>query len=210
MHVAHEAWWILFVVFAAGIGFSLGLDSPWPWVVAGLLATGVATGFRDSDRVVPPQPLGLVAPVDGEIIHRRECHDPYLDRAAIRLSIAVRRWGVYYLRAPTEGTLQELKLGRQRPHASQASWIRTDEGDDIILVVSEGSLLGQRPCAAEFGQRVGQGRRCGMRRLARRLDVYIPSSCRVDVEMGEKVRAGSDVLATMVHNVPKIEAEQAA
>jgi phosphatidylserine decarboxylase len=204
MHVAREAWWLLGPLLICGFILALSLDSAWPWMIASLIVLTIASGFRDSDRQVPPHPLGLVAPLDGIIVRRRECHDPYLDRAAIRLTIKLNRYGVYYFRAPTEGMLMELRVGKKIRHSEQASWIRTDEKDDIVMVVSAGSLLGERPCSAGFGQRVGQGRRCGPRRLARQLDVYIPANCRVDVTLGEKVRAGSDVLATMVHNVPKI------
>ncbi len=206
MHVAREAWWLLLPLCLIGVVLSLALASAAPWMIAGLLSAGVALSFLDHDRVVPPQALGLVVPVDGCIIHRRECHDPYLDRAAIRISIRVNRYGVYYFRAPCEGTLMEIRCGRRGSrHAAQASWIRTDEFDDIVMVVSEGSLLGQRPCSAGFGQRLGQGRRCGARRLARRVDLYIPVNSRVDVQLGQKVRAGNDVLATMVHNATNLD-----
>lgn len=210
LHVARDAWWLLAPLLLIGLSLSVYWGSALPWLLAGLLCVGLGALARDADRRVPPLPMGLVAPVDGVIVHRRECHDPYLDRAAIRLSIRVNRLGVYYLRAPTEGTLMEVKARRQCRHAHQASWIQTDEGDDVLLVVAAGSLLGQRPCNAGFGQRVGQGRRCGPRRFARILDMYIPSNCRVEVELGQKVRAGTDVVATMVHNISKIEAAAAA
>lgn len=209
LHLAREGWFLLVPLGLAGLGLALLLDSNWPWMLALALAGLLALSLRDRDRKVPPQPLGLVAPADGRIVHRRECHDPYLDRAAIRLSLRLDRRGVYYLRAPTEGTLMEIKTGRGQGRHPQSSWLRTDEGDDIVLVVSEGSLLGQRPCNAGFGQRLGQGRRCGMRRLARQIDLFIPATCRVDVALGEHVRAGSDVLATMVHNVPMAAAKEA-
>ena len=206
LHVAREAWWLLLPIGIIGVIVSLTLDSAGPWMIAALLSFGLSLSFLDHDRTVPPQALGLVVPVDGVIIHRRECHDPYLDRAAIRISIRVNRYGVYYFRAPCEGTLMEIRAGRRGSrHATQSSWIRTDEFDDIVMVVSEGSLLGQRPCGAGFGQRLGQGRRCGVRRLARRVDVYIPVNSRVDVELGQKVRAGNDVLATMVHNATNLD-----
>lgn len=206
LHVAREAWWLLLPLILIGVILSMSLNSAVPWMIAGLLSVGLALGFRDHDRLVPVQALGLVVPVDGTIVHRRECHDPYLDRAAIRISIAVNRSGVYYFRAPCEGTLMEIRGGhRGERHTAQASWIRTDEFDDIIMVVSEGSLLGQRPCGADFGKRLGQGRRCGVRRLARRVELYIPVNSRVDVEMQQKVRAGNDVLATMVHNATNLD-----
>ena len=44
-----------------------------------------------------------------------------------------------------------------------------------------------------------------MRRLARRLDLYVPVNSRIDVKLQQKVRAGSDVLATMVHNASNLD-----
>ena len=193
------------IVSADGVSLSLSSDNPLPWLLSGGLCAGLSLGFLDHDRIVPAQALGLIVPADGVIVHRRECRDPYLDRAAIRISIKLNRYGVYYLRAPCEGMLMELKASRSCHNANQASWIRTDEFDDIVIVVSEGSLLGQRPCNAAFGQRLGQGRRCGPRRLARRLDLYIPVNSRVDVQLNQKVRAGTDVLATMVHNASNLD-----
>lgn len=206
LHVAREAWWLLLPILAIGVILSFSLNMAAPWMIAVLLSAGLSLSFVDYDRVVPPQALGLVVPVDGSIVHRRECHDPYLNRAAIKLSIRVNRYGVYYFRAPSEGTVMEIRRGRRGGrHSAQASWIRTDEFDDIVMVISEGSLLGQRPVSAAFGQRIGQGRRCGSRRLARRVDLYIPINSRVDVKLGDKVRAGNDVLATMVHNASNLE-----
>lgn len=206
LHVARDAWWLLLPVLMIGVILSLSLDMAVPWLLALLLCAGISLCFLDYDRLVPPHALGLVVPIDGTIIHRRECHDPYLNRAAIKLSVRVNRYGIYYFRAPSEGTVMEIRAGRRgHRNAAQASWIRTDEFDDIVMVVSEGSLLGQRPVSAAFGQRIGQGRRCGSRRLARRVDLYIPINSRVDVKLGQKVRAGNDMLATMVHNASNLD-----
>ncbi len=209
LHIARDVWRVLIPLIGMGAIGALVLDATWLVALTTLLVFLLALCGRDADRQVPPHPLGLLAPADGQVIHLRECHDPYLDRAAIRLSIAISPVGVYYLRAPTEGTLMELRSCRQCGSIDQASWIRTDEFDDVVLVVRRGSLLGQRPCDAGFGQRLGQGRRCGGRRLARVLDVYIPARCRVDVRLGDKVRAGTDVIATMVHNSSKHDTEHA-
>lgn len=211
MQVAREGWLLLLLPLAAmGGAASLWLGSHWPWLLSAAICAVLVLGLRDGPRRVPPQPLGLIAPVDGRIVHRRECHDPFLDRAAIRLGILLDRDGAYYLRSPTEGTVMEIKCPRPVANMARASWLRTDEGDDLVMVVTAGSLLGQRPCNVAYGQRVGQGRRCGARRLARRLDIYIPASSRVDIALGDHVAAGSDVLATMVHNAPTSIATEAA
>jgi phosphatidylserine decarboxylase len=38
-----------------------------------------------------------------------------------------------------------------------------------------------------------------MRRLARRVDLYLPVNSRVEVDLGDRVRGGACVLAKLVH-----------
>ncbi len=203
LHVATEGWiLIVVVVAAAGLGWWQSVAPLWI-AAAAILTVALLAYFREPDRRIPPVPLGVLAPVDGRVVHRRECHDPFLDREAVRVGIELNRFGSYYLRAPIEGTLLEIRRSVQCPQAGQASWIQTDEKDDVVIFLAEGSMLGERPCLTPFGQRLGQGRRCGRRRLARRIDLYLPSESRVEVQIGDKVTAGSDLIATFVHNSPQ-------
>ncbi len=147
---------------------------------------------------MPSEPLAIIAPVDGRIVHRRECYDHFLDREAIRLSVRVSNLGAYLIRSPSEGVVLEIPADAWPEFSGTATWIKTDEEDDIIMAVTEGSLFGARPCLQRYGERVGQGRRCGVRRLARKMDIYLPANCRVEVEVGQSLRAGRDVLATLM------------
>ena len=81
-----------------------------------------------------------------------------------------------------------------------------DEGDDVLIAAGRGGLLGQRPCLVPVGERVGHGRRCGLRRLARCIDVYIDESSRAKVCPGQSVRAGTDVLAILKRKPAEEEA----
>ena len=197
-HIVPEGWVILtglvtvFFIVNALLGFVYGVPV--------LVVVGVAVGyFHDTPRDVAAEPLAVIAPVDGTVIHRRECHDPYLDREAIRLSLRVSFFGVYLLRSPVEGTVVELLDEIVERQGRAVSQIRTDEGDNLIIAVTRGTLLGERPCRNSFGERVGQGRCCGVRRLARQIDIYLPLSSRLEVELHDTVRAGSCVLAKLVH-----------
>ena len=153
----------------------------------------LANYTRDLDRHSPAKPLGVLAPVDGQVCFRRECHDPWLGREAIRLGIAVGFWGNYLLRAPVEGEVHSIPGASRR-----VSRIRTDEGEDILVVVARGWLFGARPVWAPFGERLGQGKPCGLRRLARQIDVYLPAESRVEVALGQTIRCGETVLATLL------------
>ena len=200
LHIATEGWGlILLITLGAMTAMALGASNL-SLLVAGLILLAVAAYFREPDRRVPPYPLGIISPADGRIVHRRECHDPYLDRAAIRIGIELDRFGAYYFRAPIEGTLLEVRRTQQSPDAGLASWIQTDERDDIVMVISDGLALGARVCEQPYGHRVGQGRRSGRRRLIRRVDLYLPAESRVEVDIGAHVCAGRDRIATLVHN----------
>ena len=158
-----------------------------------LLAVGAAVFFHDAPRNCVAKPLGVLAPLDGTVVFRRECHDPYLAREAIRIGIQVPWFSNYLLRAPVEGEVQALD---REPHG--VSCLMTDEGEAIVLVVGSGLMLDARPISTGYGERLGQGRACGTRRLIRRLDIYVPAGCRVEVALGQTVRCGETVLATLL------------
>lgn len=200
LQINREGW--PFLMLAAGGAFYAYVQFG-VWAALPLLCLGVylLAFFHEPNRSVPPKPLGIIAPVDGYIAGRAECRDRFLDRDAIKLSIRVAHLGAYLLRSPSEGFILEIPAGAWPKYKGQATWIRTDENDDIIFAVGKGSLLGARPCLTPYGERVGQGRRCGVRRLARRIDVYLPLNSRVEVEVGQSVHTGRDVLATLVHKV---------
>jgi phosphatidylserine decarboxylase len=54
-------------------------------------------------------------------------------------------------------------------------------------------------CYLQLGQRTGQGQRCGYVPFGSRVEVLLPAGIRVRVTVGDVVRAGSDVIATLVH-----------
>lgn len=198
LHIAREGWLPILLVVTGGVA-AYALWAWWAVPPFVFLVALLAAFFHDRKRHATSEPLAVAAPADGRVIHRRECYDPFLDREAVRIGIRVARFGQYFLRAPAEGTVLELPADAWPEFDGTASWIRTDEGDDVVIAVSEGAMFGARPCRVRYGERVGQGRRCGVRRLAYRIDLYLPVNTRLEVEVGERVAAGHSVLATLMH-----------
>lgn len=197
-HIVPEGWLVLtgFTVLALLVGFGLGAWVILPWASG---AVSCVLFFRDSPRYILAEPLAVVAPVDGRIIHRRECHDPYLDREAIKVTIQINTLGAYFIRSPVEGTVLELDRDLVEDSKGVASLIRTDKDDYVVMAIKHGSLLGQRPCLKDYGERVGQGRCCGQRRLARRMELFLPINARMEITLGSHVQAGASALAKLVH-----------
>lgn len=210
LHITREGWpWLLATLLVALLVYqNLG---PLPAVPLWWLVIFVAIFFWESDRSIPPRPMGVVAPVDGKVVAVEDMHDELLDRPSRRVAIRVRPFASYMLRAATEGQITELGAeARAKLEGRSASWLRTDEGQDVLMVVEAGSLLGVRPCRIAYGQRVGQGRRCGVRRAARQLDVYVPAESRLEVTEGESVTGGETVIATLVKPAEPTSAEEAS
>jgi len=68
-----------------------------------------------------------------------------------------------------------------------------------MIVVKPVSRLHAPRCYVHSGERIGQGQRCGIVPFGALVDVYVPLNSKVDIKVGDHVRAGSDTLATLVH-----------
>lgn len=156
--------------------------------------------FRDPERAVPAAPLGVVSPVDGEVIDVGLTDSGVLGGEAHKIIIRVDSLGTYTARCPVEGKILDLRADAQKDRISTDTnglWVRTDENDDVILKFN-GHRFGLAPRAfLRYGERVGQGQRCAYLRLTRTAEVQLPLGARVQVAAGQKVSAGSDILAKL-------------
>ena len=188
------------LLVCAGLGVLVARFLGWPWSLPFWVGCAVIVYlFRDPGRVIPSSPLAVVSPADGVIASVDEVHDPYLDRQAILLAIEMGQFDVYSTRSPVEGKFLEPPNsgdGAGRPHGV---WVKTDEDDDLVVVMHRGPLNNLPHCYVQIGERVGQGQRCGFIQLGGRVEVYLPIHSRVQAASGSRVSAGSDVIATLVH-----------
>lgn len=155
--------------------------------------------FRDPDRDIPSQPLAIVSPADGKITSISTVHDPYLLRESIRVTIKMPHYGVFRTRSPIEGKVLEppkLPEDNSIPHGV---WLQSDEGDDVVMVMTRGPLNNEPRCYIRIGDRIGQGKRCGFVHLGGRVEIYLPESSRLVVTEGDSVQSGSDIIAKLVH-----------
>jgi len=159
--------------------------------------------FRDPRRAVPAVPLGVVCPVDGYVTAVERNSDTAAAGGANKIVIRIDSLGTYTARCPVEGKIMDLGSAETegRPLLdANGLWVRTDEGDDVVLQF-RGHRFGLAPLAfLKFGQRVGQGQRCAYLRLTRVAEVELPLAARVLVTAGQRVLAGTDILAKLPHH----------
>ncbi|MFQ5548132.1 MAG: hypothetical protein ACE5FV_07570 [Woeseia sp.] len=158
--------------------------------------------FRDPARQVPAVPLGVVSPADGVIADVGVTDKGVLNGESHRIVILVNSLGTYTARCPVEGKIMDIHgdpRKRTVTNETYGLWVRTDEGDDVVLQF-RGYRFGLAPLAfLRYGERVGQGQRCAYLRLTRHAEVQLPISSRVLVKTGQRVMAGADVLAKLPH-----------
>jgi len=171
-------------------------------VASALLFFVLVLLFRDPRRDIPASPLGVVSPVDGQVVHVDLADKGVLHGEAHRVRIRIDSFGTYTARAPVEGKIMNLRSvnGDQVvDYETNALWIQTDEGDDVVLQF-QGYRLGLAPKSfVRFGERLGQGQRCIYLRLTRIAELHLPIASTILVKPGQVVTAGSDLIGKVPH-----------
>lgn len=163
--------------------------------------------LRDPKRIVPSLPLAVVSPVQGKVVKVEQSHDPWLTRQARRVRIRMSNFDIYSLRSPIEGKVVEQWLKKHKVGGLRCCFafcIRTDEGDEVVVEIGLGliSALFFR-VYIQSGQRLGQGQRCGYLCFGGVIaDVFMPMTSTVEMQPGQAVTSGTDVLAQIVHKYP--------
>lgn len=160
--------------------------------------------YRDPHRALPSDPLGLLSPVNGTVLIAEAHPDPFLGRDAFMFRISMSLTDIYSIRSVTEGKIIQQWLDpedddddRSLAHAIQ---IKTDENDDVMIVLRPGRYFKQLSCDAVIGQRIGQGHRCGIIPFGSCVDVYVPVSSSIKSRVGDQVEAGTTRLASLKHH----------
>ena len=166
--------------------------------IAGLAGARISR----STTPVASSPRGIVSPVDGDVVAVESIEEGALQGTAIRIVLRIDALGTYTARCPAEGKIMDLRAaqgGETIDYPTNALWIQTDEGDDVVLYFT-GYRFGLPPRSfIRYGERLGQGQRCAYLRLTRFAEVHLPASSQVLVKPGDSMLGGRDLLAKVTH-----------
>jgi phosphatidylserine decarboxylase len=162
--------------------------------------------FRDPERVVPDDPRAVVSPADGKVILIEKVTDErFLHDRALKVSIFMNIFNVHVNRIPYDGMVSEIRyqagqfLAANQDRASfenenNAVFLDVEDDRRMVVVQVAGVLARRIVCWAENGDKVKKGLRFGMIRFGSRLDVYLPLSAQLEVEIDQRVVAGQTIL----------------
>jgi phosphatidylserine decarboxylase len=165
--------------------------------------------FRDPGRDVPTGANLVLAPADGRVIVVEQTEDPYLKRPSIKVSVFMNVFNVHSNRSPVDGKVEQVWYNPGKfvnadlakaslENERNALWIKLDNGAEITCVQVAGLIARRILCYVKAGDRLARGQRYGFIRFGSRVDVYLPTTARVKVTLGDKTRAGESILAELV------------
>jgi phosphatidylserine decarboxylase len=168
--------------------------------------------FRDPQRAIPEGAELVICPADGVVCQVSSAVPPTelglgttpLARVCVFMNI----FNVHVNRVPVESVVEKIAY---RPGAFfNASFdkasdlnermslvLRTPEGTRLVVVQIAGLVARRIVCRVKDGAKLRSGERFGLIRFGSRVDVYLPTSAIVTARVGDRVLAGSSVIATL-------------
>jgi phosphatidylserine decarboxylase len=179
----------------------------------GLAASFAALGgffayfFRDPDRQVPEEDGLVVSPADGRVmIAGPAAPESSPPGTWTQVAIFLSPLDVHINRSPVAGQITRIdyRPGRFLPAYDRRAdenelneiWVDAN-GTTVVFRQVVGILARRIVCRVSVGQEVGLGERVGLMKFGSRMDVFLPSDVRLQVEVGQMVVAGETILATL-------------
>lgn len=195
---------ILFAAFATLIAALLNNQAA---AVIGLAVTTFTLYFfRDPSRVVPDDATALVSPADGRIILIEQVVDDcYLQARVQKISIFMNVFDVHVNRVPFAGLVEKIVYSPGKFYSADspraglenetcAVLLDGGQGRRMAFVQMAGLIARRIVCWAEKGDLLSKGSRFGLIRFGSRVDLYLPLELRLEVAMGQRVKAGQTIL----------------
>jgi phosphatidylserine decarboxylase len=186
--------------FAAGgavVGYLVGFPYALPFYV---LAVFCLYFFRDPDREIPEGRIA-VSPADGKVVSIKG-----ETSSTTRVSIFLNIFDVHVNRAPVSGAIAQVRYQKGKFHvASRESasieneqntvTLKQDDGTQVVFAQIAGLIARRIVFSKKTGDSVKMGERVGLIKFGSRVDVYFGPEWDIAVQPGQRVSAGSSILA---------------
>ncbi len=184
---------------AAGAALVVYLLNPW-WAAPLLLAAAFCLYFfRDPEREIPAGPVA-VSPADGKVVALQPTED---GRTIISVFMSV--FDVHVNRSPVSGVISDVRYRPGRFMAANRRESSIENEQNSVVVRAGNSRVEFRQIAGLIarrivfrkkpGETVRAGERVGMIKFGSRVDLLLGPEWVLEVQEGDRVKAGSSVIA---------------
>ncbi len=162
--------------------------------------------FRDPERIAPDDKDAIVSPADGKvIIVDKVFDDRFVKEQVYKVSIFMNVFNVHVNRVPMNGTVSQVYYKPGKFYSADKEKAALDnefcaltittESNRRFAVVQVAGLIARRiVCWATQGDTLVKGERFGLIRFGSRVDLYLPLQTKLEVSVGQVVRAGETTL----------------
>lgn len=206
MKFAPEGYPYIVVSTAVTAAVFILFDNIWVAFLPLVLTLFMFFFFRDPERNIPEDKNIFLSPADGEIVVVKDTiENEYLKTDTKMISIFMSPLNVHVNRIPCDGVVKDVvhKKGKFLAAYKENASIE-NESISLVLGTKYGSILVKQiagfiarraVCRVKAGDALKQGERYGIIKFSSRLDVYLPKNSKINIKLGEKVKAGETVLS---------------
>lgn len=155
--------------------------------------------FRDPERIPPPGDV-MLAPADGKVVAVRQ-----VESGQIRISIFLNIFNVHVNRTPIPGTVSDVQYQKGKFLVASHEAASLENEQNTLVIEGKGTrvvcrqiagLIARRiVCYKRPGDFVNAGERIGYIKFGSRVDVIFGPEWSAAIKVGDKVSAGTTVLA---------------
>ncbi len=196
-----------FIAFSAFVTLIVAiLGYPLLALPALALTTFIICFFRDPERIGPISEDALISPADGKVILiEKIIDDQYLLGQVYKISIFMNVFNVHVNRIPISGIVEKIIYFPGKFYSADsdrgalhneycATILKSTSGHRLAFVQVAGLIARRIVCWLEADDQIRRGERFGLIRFGSRVDLYIPTQTQLEVEVGQKVRAGETII----------------
>ncbi|MFN0202000.1 MAG: phosphatidylserine decarboxylase family protein [Bacteroidia bacterium] len=204
---------VSFLIIAAIVGLTYYFTKDCCIWVAYLLGTVglvffglVLNFFRSPSFTVPVNPNHLISPCDGKVVVIEEVQDDVYFKGKVRqISIFMSPLNVHINRNPISGTVKHAEYIKgeflvafdpKSSERNERTFIVVQNEKTTVAFKQIAGYVARRICYyVKPGDKVQQGEEFGFIKFGSRIDILMPLSCKVKVNLEEVVWGGRSVIA---------------
>ena len=216
MQIHKEGYRSIFIAFISLIILLIILNIIWViqspihyllYLLAIITFTLTVRFFRVPKRNVIVNDNAIICAADGQVVVVEEIENPeYFSDKRIQVSVFMSPFNVHVNWYPIEGEIvyTEHKDGSHLPAYQPTSSLLNEQScivikhknnKEILLRQIAGAMARRIVFYSKVKQQVKQGEQLGIIKFGSRVDLLLPVDAKLNVKVGQKVKAGLDVIA---------------